>query len=69
MSELGIAQWVITAGVLFVVPFWRICGRAGFKPTFSLLVLIPGGVLILVWVIAFAKWPVLVKEELEQKEE
>lgn len=69
MSELGIAQWIITALVLFVVPFWRICERAGFKPAFSLLVLVPGGVLILVWTLAFAKWPILAKEGHEEKEE
>ncbi|MGH8762765.1 MAG: hypothetical protein ACREUR_05965 [Nitrosospira sp.] len=69
MSGLGIAQWIITALVLFVVPFWRICERAGFKPAFSLLVLVPGGILILVWTLAFAKWPILAKEEHEEEEE
>lgn len=71
MSELGIVQWIIAAGIFFVVPFWRICARAGFKPAFSLLALVPGGILILLWVIAFAKWPAspAEKKEYVQKEE
>jgi hypothetical protein len=71
MSELGIIQWVIAAAIFFVVPFWRICGRAGFKPAFSFLALVPGGILILLWVIAFAKWPAFAAEKTEyvQKEE
>jgi hypothetical protein len=33
--------------------------RVGYKPAFSLIALIPGGVLVLLWVIALAKWPAL----------
>lgn len=65
MDEFGILPWLIVAAIFFVVPFWKICSRAGFKPAFSLLALIPGGILILLWVIAFAKWPVFPEEEKE----
>jgi hypothetical protein len=57
MGEFAILQWLIASTIFFVVPFWRICKRAGFKPGLSLLSLIPGGILVLLWIIAFAKWP------------
>jgi hypothetical protein len=42
----GIVNGLIVA-VLVVVPLWRICARAGFRPALSLLVLIPWlGILI-----------------------
>lgn len=52
-----IIPWVISFAVFFVVPFWKLFKRTGFKPVFSLIALIPGGVLLLLWVVAFAKWP------------
>jgi hypothetical protein len=59
MSEFGIIQWLAVSAILFVVPFWRIAKRAGFKPGFAFLALVPGGILVLLWVIAFAKWPIV----------
>ncbi|GAB1719002.1 MAG: hypothetical protein NTAFB09_07330 [Nitrosospira sp.] len=59
MGDLGLVPWLISFAVFFVFPFWRILNRVGFNPVFSLLALIPGGVLILLWVVALAKWPVL----------
>ena len=52
-----IIPWVISFAVFFVVPFWKLFSRTGFKPILSLIALIPGGVLVLLWVVAFAKWP------------
>ena len=65
MSEIGIIQWLIAAAILFVVPFWKIIKRAGLKPALALLALIPGGMLVLLWVIAFAKWPAFIQEKKE----
>ncbi|SCX79088.1 hypothetical protein [Nitrosospira sp. Nsp13] len=65
MDEFEIVPWLIGAAIFIVVPFWRIFARAGFKPVFSLLALIPGGILILLWVIAFAKWPAFTEEKKE----
>ena len=59
MGEFAILQWLIASTIFFVVPFWRICRRAGLKPALSLLTLIPGGILVLLWVIAFARWPAM----------
>ncbi|PTR09063.1 hypothetical protein C8R32_104142 [Nitrosospira sp. Nsp5] len=65
MDDFEIVPWLIGAAIFIVVPFWRIFARAGFKPVFSLLALIPGGILILLWVIAFAKWPAFTEEKKE----
>jgi hypothetical protein len=42
-----------------VVPFWFICKKAGMSPWLSLIALIPLGVLILSFVLAFGEWPSL----------
>jgi hypothetical protein len=63
MSEIGIIQWLIAATIFFVVPFWKIIKRTGLKPPLALLALVPGGMLVLLWVIAFAKWPAFMEEK------
>ncbi len=67
MSEFAILQWLIVSTLFFVVPFWRIFGRAGFKPALSWIALIPGGILILLWILAFAKWPILTGTEIKKE--
>lgn len=57
MDEFEILPWLIAAAIFLVVPFWKIFARVGFKPAFSVVALIPGGILLLLWVVAFAKWP------------
>jgi hypothetical protein len=59
MGDLGLVPWLISFAIFFVFPFWKILDRIGFKPAFSLVALVPGGVLVLLWVIALAKWPAL----------
>lgn len=66
MGEFAILQWLIVSALFFVVPFWKICKRAGFKPGLSFIALIPGGILVLLWVMAFAKWPAVPEEKKEQ---
>ncbi|MDB5731035.1 MAG: hypothetical protein JWQ03_930 [Variovorax sp.] len=44
--------------VLFVIPLWRICSRAGFNPALSLLVIIPlVGSIVLAALLSFREWP------------
>jgi hypothetical protein len=45
--------------LLTVLPFWFICKKAGFHGALSLLMLIPIGNIVLVFVLAFADWPAL----------
>jgi hypothetical protein len=58
-----IIPWVISFAVFFVVPFWKLFKRTGFKPVFSIIALIPGGVVLLLWVVAFAKWPAFAEKK------
>lgn len=54
------AIWGLIFLVLLIVPLWRICGRAGFSPALSLLLIIPVlGFLIVAAVLGFAQWPSL----------
>ncbi len=43
---------------IIILPFWFICKKAGFSPWLSLLVIVPFGFLILLYVLAFAQWKV-----------
>jgi ABC-type transport system involved in cytochrome c biogenesis permease subunit len=42
---------------IVVIPTWFLCKKAGFTPWLSLICVIPFGVLILLYVLAFAEWP------------
>jgi hypothetical protein len=43
---------------LWVLPLWRIVAKAGYPPFISLLAIFPAIGLILLWWLAFARWPV-----------
>lgn len=48
----------IIGSILFVIPLWKICKRAGFPPALSLLACVPLlGILIVCAVLAFVEWP------------
>ena len=48
----------IIALILIIVPLWRICTRAGFNGSLSLLALIPWlGVIIVGAILSFVNWP------------
>jgi hypothetical protein len=49
---------IVVLAVLFLVPLWKIFGKTGMSPWFSLFVLIPAlGGLICILILAFARWP------------
>ena len=54
--------------VLILWPLWRICSRAGFSGALALLVIIPFGVIVLLFVLAFAEWPALRRRPGQQEE-
>lgn len=56
---LFLAMMLAVAGVL---PFWFICKKAGLSPWLSLVILVPFGVLILPFILAFVEWPSLKQE-------
>jgi hypothetical protein len=57
LALMAIIPFIILIGlVLVVIPTWFICKKAGFSPWLSLLCVIPLGLLILLYVLAFAEW-------------
>jgi hypothetical protein len=57
MMFLAILPVIILVGyIIFIVPFWFICKKAGFSPWLSLINVIPLGNIILIYVLAFAEW-------------
>lgn len=55
----GILVSVALGILLTVLPFWKICTKAGFPGALSLLMLVPIGNFILLFYLAFADWPAL----------
>jgi len=45
--------------VLVVLPFWKICTKAGFPGPMALLMVVPIANIVLPFYIAFAEWPAL----------
>ncbi|WP_417436528.1 hypothetical protein [Idiomarina abyssalis] len=48
--------WMLVVGLIFVIPAWRICQRAGFPGPLGLLIVIPIANIILLYFIAFGPW-------------
>ncbi|MEM7189834.1 MAG: hypothetical protein AAF439_09500 [Pseudomonadota bacterium] len=48
---------VLISAILFVVPLWFLLPRAGIPSTVALVAIIPICGLILLWVLAFKRWP------------
>ena len=59
-SFAGVMFLLMLLGIaIIVIPCWFICKKAGFSPWLSLLCLVPSlGVLILLYILAFADWKV-----------
>jgi hypothetical protein len=45
--------------VISLIPVWKIVSKAGFAGAWSLLMLVPLVNIIMLWVFAFSRWPVL----------
>jgi hypothetical protein len=60
LSEFSPWYLVLLALLLFlwVFPLWRIIGKAGYPPVLSLFAIFPAVGLILLWWLAFARWPI-----------
>lgn len=43
--------------VIVVIPFWRICQKAGYPGALGLLVIVPLVNLVFLYYLAFATWP------------
>lgn len=49
--------WMLLMGAVVVIPFWRICTKAGYPGPLSLLILVPLVNLVFLYVLAFSEWP------------
>lgn len=54
-----IIPFMLLGALITVIPFWKICAKAGFPGALSLLMLVPIANIILPFYIAFADWPAL----------
>lgn len=65
MSDLPLQLWpiVLLFVFLWVFPLWHIVKRAGHPPAISLLAIFPVVGLILLWWLAFARWPSIDEQE------
>jgi|GEM_PF-2524075 len=63
-QPIVLALFYIVFSILFVIPGWTICNKAGFPPTRALLIFFPllGGIVFLA-ILAFATWPALNRGE------
>jgi hypothetical protein len=52
------ALTLLVIALVLVLPMWRILEKAGFPPALSLISIIPIGILVPLFVLAFAEWPV-----------
>lgn len=59
MAVMAILPIMMIIGLaIIIIPFWFICKKAGFSPWLSLLNIVPFGMFILIYVLAFAEWKV-----------
>lgn len=56
MGPLGPLMMLVMAAV-FILPFWIIFSKAGYSKWLSLLMVVPFVNVILLYFIAFSKWP------------
>ena len=53
------ALWMLVMAVVVILPFWFIFPKAGYSKWVSLLMVVPLVNVILLYFLAFAKWPSL----------
>lgn len=49
--------WMLVMAIVVVLPFWRICAKAGYSGFLSLLILVPLVNLVFLYYLAFSEWP------------
>lgn len=69
MGSASWIHWIIIITVMLltlavsVIPPWIIVRKAGYHPALSLLGLIPGVGIIMIWVFALSDWPALRRDD------
>jgi hypothetical protein len=54
-----IAVLVVIGIIVFIIPYWKIFGKAGYSPAMSLLLFVPIANIIVIYWLAFSDWPAL----------
>ncbi len=49
--------WMFVLALVVVIPFWRICQKAGYPGILGLLSIVPIANIALIYFLAFARWP------------
>ncbi|WP_405231067.1 hypothetical protein [Lentisalinibacter salinarum] len=52
----GYLMMLVWAAIV-VVPFWRICQKAGYPGALGLLIIVPLANIVFLYYLAFAAWP------------
>jgi len=59
-AELAIIFFMLPfVWLLTIVPFWKICSKAGLSPWLSILMVVPLANIIVPFVVAFSDWPAI----------
>ncbi len=59
-----IAVVLLVVVVCYIIPFWRICSKAGYPGALALLMFVPLANIVLLFFLGFSKWPI--EKRLEQ---
>jgi len=57
MVPIFLIGWAVMMAVI-IIPLWQICKKAGLSGPLSLLSIIPLGILVVLYVVAFSQWKV-----------
>ena len=52
---------IVLVVAVMIWPYWRIFRKAGFAPWLALLMIVPAANIIMIFFLAFARWPALDK--------
>jgi hypothetical protein len=65
MNILGVTELIVVViiAIIILLPLWRICAKAGFSPWLGVLFFIPLVNLVLLYYLAFTKWPVQARNQ------
>lgn len=59
MGSFSLFHWLIVLITLaiMIIPMWKLLPRSGMPAPIALVSIIPFGLIILLWIMAFKRWP------------
>jgi hypothetical protein len=58
MVPIMLIGWAVVMAII-IIPLWQICKKAGLSGPLALLSIIPFGILVVLYVVAFSQWRVV----------